>query len=145
VRSNRYNSFWCTYEISTVYLYEWYITKETLSKIDICVLLINGIGGTLLLLEMRTVLIWRLQKVERFTDLKVSLRNFSFMHYGLGFRHCLHTLYLTWNTLWYVEWSSRILEVASCVLWKKICRNIQNVSKEHSVLQGFILKWNYLE
>jgi len=55
-----------------------------------CAVLINGIGGTLLLLEMRTVLIWWLHKVESFTDLKLSVRNFSYMHYGLGFRNWLH-------------------------------------------------------
>ena len=43
------------------------------------------------------------------------------------------------------EMSARILEVVSCVLWKKICRDFRNLSKEHSVLQGFKLMWNYLE
>jgi hypothetical protein len=61
--------------------------------------------------------------------------------FGIGYT----LLYCTLYTLWNVEWSSRILEVASCVLLEKICRNIQNITKEHSVLQGFILKWNYLE
>jgi len=45
---------------------------------------------------------------------------------GIGYTH----FYCTWNTLWNVEWSSRILEVASCFLWKNICRNIQNDFKE---------------
>ena len=61
--------------------------------------------------------------------------------FGIGYTH----LYSTWNTLWNVEWSSTILEVASSFLLKITFRNIQNVSKEHCDLQGFIFKGNFLE
>ena len=100
---------------------------------------------TLLLLEMRTVLVWRLQEVQNlriwsclFTSSCICTMESAF---SIGYTH----LYRTWNTLWNVEWSSRILEVASCFLLKITSRNIQNVSKEHSDLQGVIFKWNYSE
>ena len=44
-----------------------------------------------MLLELRTVLIRRLQQVQKFIDLKLSLRHFSYMHNGLSFRHWLLT------------------------------------------------------
>jgi len=46
------------------------------------------------LLNMRTVLMCTLKVVYNFTDLKLSLRLFTYMHYGLGFQYWLHTFLL---------------------------------------------------
>ena len=34
---------------------------------------------------------WKIERSLQFYDLKLSLRHFSYTHYGLGFRYWLHT------------------------------------------------------
>jgi hypothetical protein len=71
--------------------------------------------------------------------------HFSYMHYGLGFRHWLHTF------VPYLEYVVKCRMVFKNPRIGHVCpveENVQKYSKrfkEHSVLQGFILNWNYLE
>ena len=120
-------------------------TRRRLIKINVFAVLIKGCWGILLLLELRTVLIRRLQQVQNFhiwSCLFATSRTCTMdSAFDIGYSH----LYRTCNTLWNVERSSRFLEVASCLVWKLIGRDIQNVSKEHHVLKGFIYKWNFWE
>ena len=81
---------------------------------------------------------WKIEGSSKFYDLKLSFRHFSYTHYGLGFRYWLHTFLLYLKYAVKCRMFLKNPRMASCFLWKKICRSNQNDFKEHSVLQGFI-------